>query len=97
MSVHSPGFSSCPPTVSILTPAYNSAKFIRQTLESVLRQTFMDFEMIVIDDGSTDDTRHIVEAYAARDARIRLIPQANAGIAAARNRAMDVASGRYFA
>jgi len=85
------------PTVSILTPAYNSAKFICQTLDSVLRQTFTDFEMIIVDDGSTDQTRAIVESYAARDARIRLITQPNAGIAAARNRAMGAARGRFFA
>jgi GT2 family glycosyltransferase len=85
------------PTVSILTPAYNSAKFIRQTLDSVLRQTFDDFEMIVVDDGSTDGTRAIVDAYAARDGRIQVVTQPNAGIAAARNRAMTMARGRFFA
>jgi cellulose synthase/poly-beta-1,6-N-acetylglucosamine synthase-like glycosyltransferase len=84
------------PTVSILTPAYNSAKFIRQTLDSVLRQTFTDFEMIVVDDGSTDETRSIVDEYAARDSRIRVLTQLNAGIAAARNRAMRAARGRFF-
>lgn len=86
-----------PPQVSVLTPAYNSAKFIRHTLDSALSQTFADFEMIVIDDGSTDETRPIVEAYAARDSRIRLVAQSNAGIAAARNRAMAIARGRFFA
>jgi cellulose synthase/poly-beta-1,6-N-acetylglucosamine synthase-like glycosyltransferase len=85
------------PTVSILTPAFNSAKFIRQTLDSAQRQTFTDFEMIVVDDGSTDDTRSVVEEYAERDPRIRIISQPNGGIAAARNRAMRVARGRFLA
>jgi cellulose synthase/poly-beta-1,6-N-acetylglucosamine synthase-like glycosyltransferase len=89
--------SSLTPTVSILTPAFNSGKFIRQTLDSALRQTFTDFEMIVVDDGSTDDTRHIVEEYSARDQRIRIISQPNGGIAAARNRAMRMARGRFLA
>ena len=96
MNASRPGSSSSP-AVSILTPAYNSAKFIRQTLESALRQTFTDFEMIVVDDGSTDDTRRVVESYAAADDRIRLISQSNGGIAAARNRAMSMARGRLFA
>ena len=91
------GTPGAPPTVSILTPAYNSAKFIRQTLDSALGQTFTDFEMIVIDDGSTDETRVIVEEYAGRDDRVRVISQSNAGIAAARNRAMSVARGRFLA
>jgi GT2 family glycosyltransferase len=85
------------PTVSILTPAYNSGKFIRQTLDSALKQTFTDFEMIVVDDGSTDDTRRIVKEYADRDRRIHLISQPNGGIAAARNRAMRLARGRFLA
>jgi glycosyltransferase involved in cell wall biosynthesis len=89
--------SSRTPTVSILTPAFNSGKFIRQTLDSAVKQTFTDFEMIVVDDGSTDDTRHIVEEYAERDRRIHLISQPNGGIAAARNRAMRMARGRFLA
>src|SRR5690349_16642154 len=96
MGVPSPD-SSRFPEVSVLTPAYNSAKFIRQTIESALSQTFTNFEMIVVDDGSTDETRVIVDSYAARDSRIRVISQPNGGIAAARNRAMSVARGRYFA
>jgi cellulose synthase/poly-beta-1,6-N-acetylglucosamine synthase-like glycosyltransferase len=89
--------SSQSPLVSVLTPAYNSAKFIRQTLESALSQTFTNFEMIVIDDGSTDDTRLIADSYAARDPRFRVISQPNGGIAAARNSGMRVARGQYFA
>jgi cellulose synthase/poly-beta-1,6-N-acetylglucosamine synthase-like glycosyltransferase len=86
-----------PPTVSIITPAYNAARFIDQTLESVLRQTFTDFELLVVDDGSTDETAAIVEAFARRDPRIRLSRQRNQGIAVARNTAMAGARGRFFA
>jgi GT2 family glycosyltransferase len=85
------------PAVSILTPAYNSGHFIAHTIESALRQTFDDFEMLVDDDGSVDDTAAVVTAYAARDPRVRLLSQPNGGIAAARNAAMAQARGRLYA
>lgn len=85
------------PTVSILTPAYNSAPFIAHTIESVFRQSFPSFELLVVDDGSTDETAAVVRSFMRRDPRIRLFAQANCGIAAARNAAIAHASGRFFA
>lgn len=85
------------PAVSVITPAWNAAEFLPQTIESVLAQTFTDWEMLIVDDGSTDETVSIVRSYAARDARIRLLQQANAGPSAARNRAMRSARGEFFA
>jgi GT2 family glycosyltransferase len=85
------------PVVSVITPAYNAARYIEHTLESAIRQTFTDFELLIVDDGSTDHTREIAERYAAGDPRVRVIHQANRGIAAARNAALGQARGRYCA
>ena len=85
------------PAVSVITPAWNAEGFIGETIESVLAQTFADWEMVIVDDGSTDGTASVVEAYAARDARIRLLQQQNAGPSAARNHAMRQARGDFFA
>lgn len=80
------------PAVSILTPAYDVARFIGATLDSVLAQTSADWEMVVVDDGSQDGTAAVVATR--RDPRIRLIRQENAGVSAARSRAMEAARGR---
>lgn len=86
------------PKVSILTPAYNSAKYLPETIESVLAQTFQDFEMIIVDDGSTDNTKEVVEAYVKNyPGKIRYIYQQNAGPAAARNTAIKNSTGEYLA
>lgn len=84
------------PAVSIITPAWNAADYVEATIDSVRSQTFTDWEMIVIDDGSSDATPAIVARHAALDSRIRLARQANAGVAAARNHGMRLARGQYF-
>jgi len=86
-----------PPTVSVVVPAYNAAWCIERTLRSVQAQTFTDLEVLVIDDGSTDDTADRVAATAQGDPRFRLIRQANGGVGAARNRGLAEARGRYVA
>jgi teichuronic acid biosynthesis glycosyltransferase TuaG len=83
--------------VSIITPMYNGARFVGQTIDSVLKQTYGDWEMFVIDDGSKDNGPEIVKAYAAKDSRIRLLSQENAGSAAARNKGIRAANGQYIA
>jgi len=85
------------PTVSVIIPAYNAEAFVARTLASVRAQTFTDFEAIVVDDGSTDRTAEIVAEAVRVDPRFRLIRQANGGVAAARNRALAEARGRYVA
>jgi len=85
------------PTISIVIPTFNRSDVIKQTLESVQRQTFCDYECIIVDDGSQDvDT---LKAYlnALGDARFRLIEQLNSGASTARNRGIEAAKGRYIA
>lgn len=83
------------PLVSVIIPAYNVEAWIGQTLNSVLRQTLSDWECIVIDDGSSDNTPIVVSSV--DDNRVRLIAQGNAGVSAARNAGLEVARGRYIA
>jgi len=83
--------------VSVVVPAFDAAANIRQTLNSVLAQTYQEIEVIVVDDGSSDATSAIVEEFAARDARFHLIRQRNAGVGAARNAAIRKARGEYIA
>lgn len=81
------------PAVSVLIPCHNAARFISATLDSVLAQTWADLEIIVVDDGSNDGSRAILQSYAGRG--VRMIVQANAGAAAARNRALSACSGAF--
>ncbi len=84
------------PQVSVVMAVYNGEKYLRQALESILHQTFTDFEFIIVDDGSTDTTPAILDAY--RDPRIvRLRNVRNLGLAGALNRGLEVARGRYIA
>jgi glycosyltransferase involved in cell wall biosynthesis len=83
--------------VSVIMPAYNVAPYIGAAIESVIGQTMPDWELVIADDGSTDSTAEIVGAYVARDPRIRLLRHANSGISAARNRALQQASGEFLA
>lgn len=82
------------PLVTVVVPTYQGAKFVRQTLDSVLAQTFRDFELVVCDDGSTDETLAILGSYGDR---LRLVKQKNRGVAAARNRAAQTARGEFLA
>ena len=84
--------------VSVITPMYNSEKFIDATIQSVQAQTYQGWEMIIIDDVSTDGSVEIVESFAVKDGRIKLIKlDSNKGPAVARNRGIKEASGRYIA
>ena len=82
--------------VSIITPCYNGASYISETIESVIAQTYENWEMIIIDDGSKDNSADIVKKYQSQDKRIILIQQANAGSAAARNKGIRMAEGQYI-
>jgi glycosyltransferase involved in cell wall biosynthesis len=84
--------------VSIITPSYNSSKYIEETIVSVLNQTYPYWEMIIIDDGSHDDTKEIIASYARQDERIKILfNNSNIGAAKSRNRGIENANGDYIA
>ena len=87
--------TACAPFFSIIVPVYNVAPYLRACLDSVLAQTFGDWECLCVDDGSTDGSGEIIDEYAKKDARFRVIHQRNGGVSAARNRALDVACGAF--
>jgi len=82
--------------VSIVIPAYNAANIIGVCLKAVLGQTYSDLEVLVVDDGSADDTLSVCREYAQKDSRIRVISAEHAGVSAARNRGMELATGVYL-
>lgn len=83
--------------VTVVIPAYNAAQYLSETLESVLCQTFTDFEVLIIDDGSTDSTAELAHSYAQREQRIRYFLQANQGVSASRNKGIELAKGEFIA
>jgi glycosyltransferase involved in cell wall biosynthesis len=83
--------------VSVIMPAFNVAPFIGAAIESVVAQTMRDWELLIVDDGSTDGTATIVEAFALADPRVRLLRQENCGISVARNLALRDSTGKYLA
>jgi glycosyltransferase involved in cell wall biosynthesis len=85
------------PKISVLIPNFNLEKYIGATLESVLAQTYAPHEIIVVDDGSADGSLTVINEFAAKDSRIKLIVQANRGLVAARNAGLAVATGDYIA
>lgn len=85
------------PFFSIVIPLYNKEPYVGKTLDSVLTQTFEDYEVVIVDDGSVDDGPELVRAYSRKDSRINLIRQENAGVSVARNRGIAESSGVYVA
>ena len=85
------------PLVSVIIPEYNAAAFIERTLNSVINQTYPHIEVIVVDDGSQDETSALVQSIMQKDHRIKLLHQPNAGVAAARNLAIKQAKGEFIA
>lgn len=81
--------------VSVILPVYNKIKYLPTTLPSLLSQTYRDFELIAVDDGSTDGSGDFLDRLAKTDSRVKVIRQPNAGVSAARNAALDRASGDY--
>ena len=80
---------------SVIVPVYNVEKYLRQCVDSILMQTFADFELILVDDGSKDSSGAICDEYAKKDARVKVIHQENAGLSVARNEGTDIALGDY--
>ncbi len=86
------------PTVSILMPVFNAAAYLDEAIQSALQQRYRSFELLIVDDGSTDDSGEIALGYSCQaPSRVRVMRQANAGLPAARNRALAMARGDYFA
>ena len=84
------------PLISVIIPCYNQARYLPEALESLLAQSLQDWECIVVNDGSTDNTIEVAAAYEARDSRIRLVSQKNRGLSGARNRGIDEAKGNWI-
>jgi len=85
------------PAVSVVMPVYNSERYIGESIDSILNQTYDDFEFIIIDDSSTDSTKNIVEEYMSRDDRIKLINLENKGLVASLNEGVKHAKGEFIA
>lgn len=83
--------------ISVIMPVYNSGKYLSTAVNSILKQSFKDFELILIDDGSTDGTSEVCDKYAQQDERVVVIHQKNKGICNARNTALNIAKGEYIA
>ncbi|MBP5289434.1 MAG: glycosyltransferase, partial [Clostridia bacterium] len=84
------------PLISIIVPVYRAEAYLPRCLDSLLSQDFEDFEILAVDDGSPDDSGKILEEYAARDGRIKVIHRENGGVSAARNTGLDAVSGAYI-
>ena len=83
------------PTISIVVPVYNTQRYLQECLDSLLKQSLSDIEIICIDDGSTDGSPAMIDEAAKADARVKAIHQANAGVSAARNHGLELACGTY--
>lgn len=87
---------STTPTISVIVPVYNAEKYLHRCIDSVLTQTYTDFELLLIDDGSKDKSGEICDEYAIKDNRIRVVHKDNSGVSDTRNRGMDMAQGEYL-
>ena len=85
------------PTVSVVMPVYNTEAYLADAIGSILAQTFTDWELICVDDGSSDCSLDVLRRYERADSRIRVISRSNTGVARARNEGMALARGRYIA
>ncbi len=82
--------------ITVILPVYNKIKYIEKSVASILAQTFSDFELITVDDGSTDGSGELLDEIAASDTRVKVIHKQNGGVSAARNTALDAAQGEYI-
>ena len=85
------------PKVSVIVPVYNVEKYLDQCLDSIVSQTLDDIEIIIVNDGSTDESLKVINKYAERDSRIKVVNQTNGGYAKAVNKGLSIASGEYVA
>src|SRR5262249_11393927 len=103
-NIPEPHFSRAPmidtssaPTVSVVMPVYNTESYLTDSIGSILRQTYLDWELICVDDGSNDGSLGILRRFETKDPRVRVITRPNTGVTRARNDGMAVARGRYIA
>lgn len=82
--------------ISIIIPVYNASDYLEQCIESIINQTYIDFEIIIINDGSTDSSQTICKNYAEKDKRIIIVNEKNSGVSVARNRGLEIASGEWI-
>lgn len=88
--------TSVAPMISIIVPVYNTEQYLHRCIDSVLAQTYKDFELLLIDDGSTDSSGAICDEYAEKDGRIKVFHKENGGVSDTRNKGMDLAQGKYL-
>ena len=84
------------PKISVIMPVYNVERYVSKSIESIINQSFNDFELIIVNDGSTDNSKEIIEKYAKLDSRITIINKENEGVASARNLGIDRSIGKYL-
>ena len=84
------------PKISVIIPVYNTEKYLRRCIDSVLAQTYQDFELLLIDDGSKDSSGAICDEYASQDTRVRVFHKENGGVSSARNLGLDHARGEWI-
>ena len=84
------------PKISVIIPIYNTAVYLREAIDSICNQTLKELEIILLNDGSTDDSMNIIKEYAIQDSRIQYYVQPNQGLSVARNQAMKYATGKYI-
>ncbi|HAS7841575.1 TPA: glycosyltransferase family 2 protein, partial [Vibrio cholerae] len=85
------------PKISVVMSVYNGEKYLGEAIDSILKQTFSDFEFIIINDGSTDKTLEIIKSYMKKDDRIVLVSRENKGLIVSLNEGLDLAKGQYIA
>lgn len=87
---------SAPPTISVIVPVYNAEMYLHRCIDSVLAQTYQNFELLLIDDGSKDSSGTICDEYAAKDARVRVFHKEIGGVSSARNVGLDHAQDEWI-
>ena len=84
------------PMISVIVPVYNAEKYLQRCVDSILKQSFTDFEVLLIDDGSHDRSGELCDEYGEKDNRVRVFHKENGGVSSARNVGLDNASGEYI-